>query len=212
MEGFLAEHIGGRAAERGERRILQHLELELAVAVDEIRVGEEVEPVVNLNVEGAEQAFVFEGAALQHLLRLDFSGGAEKVDEQGAHLPAVAHFFDHDAGKGAAVPVGGGGLEQVALLLDRGKLGVALVDDHVHERVAHLLGGDLAEVLPLAIAFVGSELDLFGFDRAVERVEVEGLDVVFIDADFLAPFVEDADPLAETSDFCYLAWHRSSNS
>ncbi len=89
----------------------------------------------------------------------------------------MAHLFDHDAGDGAAITFRGRGFKQVALLLDAGKFSVALVDDHVHQRVAHLLRGHLAQVLPLVAAFVGTELDLFGFDRAVERVEVEGFDV-----------------------------------
>ena len=98
---------------------------------------------------------------------------------------------------------------KIALLLDAGKLGVALVDDHVHERVAHLLRGNLAQVLPLAAAFVVAEFDVFGIDRAIERIELEGLDVVRVDADLFAPVVEQADPVAECSDFCYFARHNS---
>ena len=48
------------------------------------------------------------------------------------------------------VVVRGRGLEQVALLLDGGELGVALVDDQVQERVADRLVGDLRDALPLA--------------------------------------------------------------
>ena len=80
--------------------------------------------------------------------------------------------------------------KQIALLLDAGKFGIALIDDHVHQRVAHLLRRHLAQVLPLIAAFIGTELDLFRFNRAVKRIEVEGFDVIFVDADFFAPFVE----------------------
>ena len=52
----------------------------------------------------------------------------------------------------AAIPVGRRSFKQIALLLDGGKLGVALVDDHVQQRVAHLLGRNLAQVLPFAPA------------------------------------------------------------
>src|ERR1700733_12091964 len=121
----------------------------------------------------------------------------------------MAHLFDHHAGQGAAIPVGGRGLEKIALLLYARELGVALVDDHVHERIAHLLRGHLAEILPLAAAFVGAELDVVGFDGTVEGVEVEGLNVIFVDADFLAPLVEESFPFAEGSDFWYFSWHRS---
>src|SRR5580658_2501394 len=122
----------------------------------------------------------------------------------------MAHLLDHHAGDRAAIPLRRSGCKQVALLLDAGKFSVPLVDDHVHERVPHLLGGNLAQILPLVAAFVGAELNLPGFDRSVERVEVESLDTVLVDADFLAPFVEYPDPLAKAADLCYFAWHKTS--
>src|SRR5713101_3799480 len=207
VEGFFAQHVRCRAPKRCEGGELQHLKLELAVTVDEVGVGEEVEPVVDVDIECAQQAFIFKSTALQHFLRFDFSRRAEEIDEQGAHLPAVTHLFDHHAGQGATVPVGGRNFEQVALLLNRGKLGVALVDDHVHERVAHLLSGYLPQVLPLTASFEGSKLNVVGFDRAVESVEVKRRDVILIDADLLAPVVEQTDPVAEASDFRYFTWH-----
>ena len=120
----------------------------------------------------------------------------------------MAHLFDHDAGERAAIPFRRRGCKQVALLLHAGKFGVALIDDHVHERVPHLLRRNLAQVLPLVAALVGTELDLPGLDRAVERVEVERFDIVFVDANFLAPLVEQANPITEVSDFRDFAWHR----
>jgi hypothetical protein len=36
---------------------------------------------------------------------------------------------------------------------------------------------------------------------------MKGLNVVFVDANFLAPLVEEIDPIAEASDFCYFSWH-----
>ena len=49
-------------------------------------------------VERVEQAVLLsEGAALEHLLRLDLSLAAEVFDQQMAHLVAVARLFDHDA-------------------------------------------------------------------------------------------------------------------
>src|SRR5580692_2438196 len=95
----------------------------------------------------------------------------------------------------------------MALLLDAGEFGIALVDDHVEKGITHLLRRDLAEVLPLAIASEVSELNLFGLDRTVERVEMEAGDLVAVDADFFAPLVEEALPLTEGSDFCDFAWH-----
>ena len=77
------------------------------------------------------------------------------------------------------------------------------------QRVAHLLGRNLAQVFPLALAFEVAELDLVGFDGAVKSVKIEAGDLVAIDADFLAPVVEEADPVREGSDFCYFAGHKS---
>ena len=121
-----------------------------AVAVHEVGVGEEVHPVIDVNIEGAQQTLILEGPSLQHLLRLDLAGVSEVVHQQRAHLPAVAHFLDHHPGDGTAVPVSGSAFEEIPLLLHAGEFGIALVDDHVDERVAHLLSRDLAQVLPLA--------------------------------------------------------------
>ena len=144
VEALLAQHRSHRARERREARRREHVELELAVAVDELGVREEVDPVVDVDVEGPEQAVVLPGAALEELARLDLPGLAEVVDEQVAHLPAVAHLLDHDPAGAVGVVVRRRALEEVALLLDRGELGVALVDDEVAESVADRLLGDLA--------------------------------------------------------------------
>ena len=167
VERFFAQHIRHRTPERSEGGIFQHLQLEFSVTVHEIGVSEEVHPVVDVDVECPQQSLVLKGAALEHFLRLDFAGIAEVVDQQRAHLPAVAHLLDHDAGDGAAIPVRGRVLQQVALLLHARKLGIALVNDHVHQRIAHLLGGNLPQVFPLAPAFVRTKLDLVGIDRAI---------------------------------------------
>ncbi len=166
-----------------------------------------VHPVVDLDVEGAEEALILEGTTLQHFLRFDLARISEVVDQQCAHLPTVAHFFDHDARDGPAVPIRGSIVEQVALLLHAGKLGIALVDDHVHQGISHLLRRHLAQVFPLAAAFVVSELDVFRVDRAVQRIEFECLDICRIDADLFAPVVEETDPVTECSDFCYFTRH-----
>ena len=51
MERLLLEHGRDAARERRERRAREHLELELAVAVDELGEDEEVDPVVHVLVE-----------------------------------------------------------------------------------------------------------------------------------------------------------------
>src|SRR5579864_399418 len=209
VKRFFAQHVRHRAAERRESRVFQHLQLKLSVTVNEIRVREKIHPVVDVNVEGTEQALVLERTTFEHLLRLDFSGVSEVVHQQSAHLPAMAHFLDHHARDGAAVPVGGSGFKKVTLLFDAGEFGIALIHDHVHQGIAHLLGRNLPQVLPLAIAFVMSELNFFGFDGAEKRVEFEAGDLVAIDANFFAPFVEETYPITESSDFCYFAGHKN---
>src|SRR4029077_7646636 len=189
------------------RGILQHLQLKFAVAIDEVSVGEKVHPVVDVDVKRSQQTLVLKGAALEHFLGLDLAGVAEVIEQERAHLPTVAHLFDHDARKGATVPVGRSRLKQVSLLLDAGKLGVALIDDHVQERVAHLLGGDLAEIFPFGAAFEMAALDFVVFNGSVQCLEMEAGDLVAINADFFAPLVEQADPLAEGTDFRYFAGH-----
>src|ERR1043166_3811315 len=121
----------------------------------------------------------------------------------------MAHFFDHDASDGFTVPVGRRSFEEVTLLFTTGEFRVSLIDNHVHQGVAHLLCWDLAEVLPLAAALVVAKLDIFGFDGAVESVELEAGDFTVIDADFFAPIVAHSHPLAESSDFGYFNRHKN---
>src|SRR5262249_32300191 len=149
---------------------------------------------------------------LQHLLGFDLPGVAEKLDQQRAHLPAVAHLFDHDPGQRRAVIIAGRALKQPALLLHAGKFSVALVDDQIHQRIAHVLCWDLAQVLPLAPAFVGAEMDFFGLNGAIEGVEMEILDLAMVHADFLAPLVEQAYPVTERSDFGHFTRHEKAPS
>ena len=68
-------------------------------------------------------------------------------------------FFGHDACCCVAVVVGWGGGEEVALLLDRGELRVALNGDHADEGVTHALVGHLKRAFPLGTAGVITELD-----------------------------------------------------
>ena len=131
MERFFAQHIRHGAAERSERGILQHLQLKLSIAVDEVGVSEEIHPVINIDVECAEQPLVIEGAALEHLLGFDLARITKVIHQQRAHLPTVAHLFNHHAGERAPIPVGRSGLEQFALLLHAGKFGIALIDDQI---------------------------------------------------------------------------------
>ena len=105
MEGFFAQHVGHGASERSKGGVLQHLQLKFAVTIDEIGVSEKVHPVIDVDIEGTQQTLVLKSATLEHLLCFDFAGVAEVIYEQSAHLPSVAHLFDHDARERPAVPV-----------------------------------------------------------------------------------------------------------
>src|SRR5262249_21265685 len=87
------------------------------------------------------------------------------------------------------------------------EFGVALVDDQVHQGVAHVLRGNLAHVLPLTPPFIGSELDLLGLDGAIKRVKPKFFDLAVVHANFFAPLVEQADPVTKCSDLWYFSRH-----
>src|SRR5437870_9485814 len=87
VERFLLEHGDHALAERLEAGIREHGELELAVAVYELRVGVKIQPVLDRLVESAEEPVVGEGAPLEQLLRLDPPRAAKLADQQMAHLP-----------------------------------------------------------------------------------------------------------------------------
>ena len=139
----------------------EHRQLELSVAIHEVRIREEIEPVRHVFVERVEQPVLLaERAALEHLLRLDLPFAAEMFDHQMAHLIAVARLLDHDAHERGQIVLARRVVDQKALLLVGRELGVALIDDHVEHRVAHALVGDLAHALPAAIALEIAEIDL----------------------------------------------------
>src|SRR6266403_1970456 len=125
---------------------------------------------------------------------------SEMFHQQRAHLPAMAHLFDHHTGERLAVVFRGCGLEEPTLLLDGSKLGVALVDDQVDEGVADLLRRYLPQVFPFLASLPVAELDVVGLDGAEERVEVEAADLVVVHADLFTPVVEQPDPFAEVPD------------
>src|SRR3984957_4803424 len=118
MERCFAQHRLHRLRERLEARIAQHGQLKFSVAIDEIGVGEEIEPIVDDLIKRAEQPLLFESAPLKHLLRFHFSAVAKMIDQQVAHLPAVPHFFRHHAAERFAVMLAWRMREEPALLFD----------------------------------------------------------------------------------------------
>ena len=149
---FLGQHEAAGARERIEAGLRQALELHLAVAVGEEGEHVEREPVRRRLVEGAEHARLVgvAGAALQQLLGLLAAVAAEILLQDVDHGPEVAALLDVDLEHVAHVVERGRGLAEMALLLDRGRLGVALDDDQAAQHGAvfarHLLPGGLAAV------------------------------------------------------------------
>src|SRR5208283_3781241 len=76
------------------------------------------------------------------------------------------------------------------------------------QRIADLLGRDLAEILPLLPALVMAKLDLVGFNGPKERVELEVPDFIALHANILAPLFKESDPVTECSNSRHFAWHK----
>ena len=114
--------------------------LHLAVAVGEVGEHEERQPVGRRLVERAEHArrIVRAGAAAQQTVGLVAAVAAEIFLQQVHHRPEVTAFLDVDLEQVAHVVERGRGLAEMALLLDRGRLGVALDHDEAaqHRRDA----------------------------------------------------------------------------
>ena len=130
-------------------------ELHLAVAVGEEGEHEQRQPVRRLLVEGAEHArrIGAAGAAPQHVVGLVAAVAAEILVQQIDHRPEVAALLDVDLEQVAHVVERRRGLAEMALLLDRGRLGVALDHDEAAQHGADLAG----HVLPDRLALVRAE-------------------------------------------------------
>ena len=183
VEGLFLEHRRHAPAEGKKPGMREHGQLEFSVAVHELRVGEKVEPVFDRLVEGAEQAVVGEGSA-------------ELGDEHVAHLPAVAHFFGHDAHQAEVVVARGRRLEQPPLLLHGREFGVSLIDDQILRRVADALVGDVHYGLPAQLPMVVAKLD-FGTDLAVFGLEAVFLELRRVETNVLLPAVKVINPVVE---------------
>ena len=128
---LLLEHELAGPAQRVEGAFLQRAELVLAVPVGEVGEHEERQPVRGLLVEGAQDARRVEAArvAVQQFLRLLPALAAEVGVQQVDHRPQVPPFLDVHLEQVAQVVQARRGGAQVALLLHRGGLGVALDHD-----------------------------------------------------------------------------------
>ena len=185
---FFGQHEAAGARQRIEARLRQAFELHLAVAVGEEGEHEERQPVRRRLVEGAEHARLVgvAGAALQQLVGLLAAVAAEIFLQEIDHRPEVAAFLDIDLEQVAHVVERRRGLAEMALLLDRGRLGVALDDDQAAQHGAifarHVLPGRLAVVLAernLAVLLLRREQDapaVVGHLHVVELGPALGID------------------------------------
>ncbi len=145
MIGLLSAHELGGTRERIEGGLGESAELVLPVTISEHREHEEVEPVLDRLVEGAEDTGLLHGtgASRQKLRGLGLPVSAEVALEQVDHRPEVSAFLDIDLEKAPQVIEAGRGLAETALLLHRSRLGVPLHRDetpkHGAEFAGHLL-------------------------------------------------------------------------
>ena len=155
---LLGQHEAAGARQRVEGRFGERRELVLAVAVGEEGEHEERQPVGRLLVERGQDPRVVgvARAALEQRLGFLAPVAAEVGVQQIHHGPQVAAFLDVDLEQVAQVVERRAGESEVALLLDRRRLGVALGDDDAAQGRAVLA----RHVLPRGVALVHAEVDL----------------------------------------------------
>ena len=134
------------------------LQLHLAVTVGEEREHVKRQPVRRRFVERAEHARLVgvAGAALQEFGGFLAAVAAEIFLQQIDHRPEVAAFLDIDLENVAQVVERRRGLAEMALLLDRSRLGVALDDDQAAQHGAIFA----RHVRPYRLAVMAAERDL----------------------------------------------------
>ena len=147
MMRFLGQHEATGARQRVEPGLRQRMQLHLAVAIGEERKHEEGEPVRRRLVEGTEQTRAVAVARLpaQQILGLLAAVAPEIFLQQVDHRPQMAGLLDIDLEQIAQIVERRRGAAEMALLLDRGGLGVALDDDQAAQHRAvfarHFLPG-----------------------------------------------------------------------
>ena len=161
------QHEPAGARQRIEAALRQRRELHLAVAIGEEGEHEERQPVGRALIEGAENARVVHlpALALEQRLRLLAAILAEIFDQEIDHRPQMAAFLDIDLEQVAHVVEARRRCAQKALLLDRGRLGVALHDDEPAEKRAVLAW----HFLPRRLALVTAEGNCAPLDLGREQ-------------------------------------------
>ena len=161
VKGFFGQHEPAAARQRVERALGEALQLKPAVAVGEIGEHEKAEPIGDRLVEGPEnpRLVVVSRMARQQLLGF-FAAVAAKIGvQQIDHRPEMPAFFDIDLEEVAQIVERGTGAAEPALLLDRGRLGVALRHDQPAQArpmlARHLLPHRLADRIAKTDAPIG---------------------------------------------------------
>src|SRR5262249_34051523 len=113
------------------------------------------------------------------------------------HLVTMAHLFRHHPCQATQVILAGCRVVQMALLLYRGKLCVALVDNVVEEGIADALVGDVAHRLPAARPgiipkgnFLTHQFAVFGFEGKASNMLAVQTDIVLPGAKCRYPVIE----------------------
>ena len=170
---LFGQHKAAGARQRVEPRLRQRMQLHLAVAIGEEREHEEGEPVRGRLVEGAQQARAVAVARLaaQQILGLLAPVAAEIFLQQIDHRPQVAGLLDIDLEQVAQIVERRRGAAEMALLLDRSRLGVALHDDQPPQHRAVFA----RHLLPGRLALVRAEADRAVLDRPAPAVCPSGI-------------------------------------
>src|SRR5919197_601700 len=113
----------------------------------------------------------------------------------------MPHLLGHHALQRQEVVIGRRVVQQVALLLDRGEFGVALIDDQIEQRVADALIGNVHHRRPLALAFVVAELYVRHLRIAELRLELERAQRALGQPNRVLPVFEIVNPVVEVVKF-----------
>src|SRR5262245_12443780 len=115
--------------------------------------------------------------------------------QQVAHLVAMTHLLRHDPGQATQVILAGSGVVQMALLLHRGKLRIALVDNVVEESITDTLIGDVAHGLPAACPSIIPKGNLLACQVAVFGVKGKASHMLVVQTNVILPGAKCCDPV-----------------
>ena len=164
---LFGQHELGRAREWIEAAFGEGAELELAVAIGEVREHKVRQPVGRRLVKRLQDARVVRVAAAprEQLLGLLAAVATEMLVQQVHHRPKMPAFFHVDLEQVAQVVLARRRQSEMALLLNGRWFGVALSHDDAAQVGAILAG----HVLPRSLALVVAEMDLALFFARIEE-------------------------------------------